>query len=148
MPFKNVETDFFGEEVKIYQPELVNIYNSYIGAGTSIGAFVEIGGARIGRNCKIQAFVFICPGVEIENDVFIGPRVTFTNDKYPKAVGEWKQLNTLVKEGASIGAGAIILPGVTIGEYALIGAGSVVTKDVPPHQIWQGNPARPTNKSR
>lgn len=108
-----------------------NIYSSTIGEGTKVAAFVEIGGATVGNNCKIQAFAFICPGVTLEDEVFIGPHVCFTNDKYPSAVGEWVQLKTIVKRGASIGAAAVILPGVTIGENAMVGAGAIITKDVP-----------------
>jgi len=118
-----------------------NIYKSIIGEGTKIADFVEIGGAVIGSNCSIQAFVYICPGVTIGNNVFLGPRVTFTNDKYPPSGGKhWKE--TFVCDGASIGAGAIILPGITIGENAVIGAGSVVTKDVKSGTLVVGNPAR------
>jgi acetyltransferase-like isoleucine patch superfamily enzyme len=96
----------------------------------------------IGDNCKIKAFVFIPTGVTIEDDVFIGPNVTFTNDKYPKTRGVWELLEIRIKKGASIGANAIILPGLTIGEYALVGAGSVVTKDVPDYATVSGSPAR------
>jgi len=118
-----------------------NIYESEIGEGTRLGAYVEIGRAKIGKNCSIQAFCFICEGVTLEDNVFIGPRVTFTNDKRPPSHGKhWAK--TLVKEGASIGAGAIILPGVTIGKNAIIGAGSVVTKNVPAGETWVGNPAK------
>lgn len=117
-----------------------NIWKSTIGEGTRIAAFVEIGGATVGRNCSIQAFAFVCPWVTLEDDVFIGPHVCFTNDKRPPSGGEyWKP--TRVCRGASIGANATILPGVTIGERAVIGAGSVVTKDVPAGETWFGNPA-------
>lgn len=118
-----------------------NIFNSEVGEGTRIGAYVEIGNAKIGKRCAIQAYVFIPKGVTLEDDVFIGPGVVFTNDKHPKANGEWKCLETLVKKGANIGANSTILPGITIGEGATIGAGSVVTKDVPAGETWIGNPA-------
>jgi UDP-2-acetamido-3-amino-2,3-dideoxy-glucuronate N-acetyltransferase len=135
---KDVEV---GEGTKIY--DHVNIYKCKIGKNCKIESFVYIeGGVVIGDNCKIKPFVFIPTGVTIEDDVFIGPNVTFTNDKYPRARGEWKQLQTRVKKGASIGANCTILPSLTIGEYALVGAGSVVTKDVPNYAIISGNPAR------
>lgn len=122
---------------------LRNVWGSpQIGKGTKIAAFVEIGrGVIIGKNCKIQAFTFIPPGVIIEDDVFIGPHVCFTNDKYPKTQGEWEQRQTLVKRGASIGAAATILPGITIGEGATVGAGSVVTHNVAANKTVVGNPA-------
>lgn len=117
-----------------------NLWKSTIGEGTRVAAFVEIGGAVVGRNCSIQAFAFLCPGVTLEDDVFVGPHVCFTNDKHPPSGGlHWKPIR--VGRGASIGAGSVILPGVTIGERAVIGAGSVVTKDVPPGETWYGNPA-------
>jgi len=137
---KNVEV---GEGTKIF--DHVNIYNCKIGKNCKIEAYVYIeGGVVIGDNCKIKPFVFIPTGVTIENDVFIGPNVTFTNDKYPRARGEWELLQTKVKRGASIGANCVILPNLTIGEYALIGAGSVVTKDVPDYAVVTGNPGRVT----
>lgn len=120
-----------------------NIYDSTIGEQTKVAAFVEIGGAIIGRRCKIQAFAFVCPGVQIEDDVFIGPHVCFTNDRYPRTQGNWRCEKTLVCAGVSIGAGAVILPGITIGAGAMIGAGSVVTSDVPAGDLVAGNPARP-----
>lgn len=132
--------------------DFVNIYECEIGDNTKIAAFVEIRrGVKIGKNCKIEPFTFIPEGVIIEDEVFIGPHVTFTNDKYPRATTEsgelknsedWKLQTTIVKRRASIGAGAVILPGVTIGENALVGAGSIVTKDVPPNKIVVGNPAK------
>ena len=131
-----------GRNVHIYSAHLVNLYGCKIGDGCNIGSFVEIGrGVIIGNNCKIQAFAFIPPGVIIEDEVFIGPHVCFTNDKNPRAIGEWKLDKTLVKRGVSIGANCTILPGITIGENAVIGAGSVVTKDVPAGALVYGNPA-------
>ncbi|MDH7599223.1 MAG: acyltransferase [Sedimentisphaerales bacterium] len=130
----------------------VNLYGCQVGDNTQIGTFVEIQkGARIGKNCKIQSHTFICEGVTIEDEVFIGHHVTFINDLFPRATNgqgqikrdnDWKCIPTVVKRGASIGSSATILCGVTIGEYALVGAGSVVTKDVPPYAIVAGNPAR------
>jgi len=130
-----------GEGTKIY--DHVNIYKCKIGKNCKIEPFVYIeGGVVIGDNCKIKPFVFIPTGVTIESDVFIGPNVAFTNDKYPRARGDWKLLQTRVKRGASIGANSVILPGVTIGEKALVGAGSVITSDVPDNAVLAGNPAR------
>jgi acetyltransferase-like isoleucine patch superfamily enzyme len=139
-----------GADVKIYG--FVNLYGCEIGDNTKIGNFVEIQkGAKVGRNCKISSHTFICEGVTIEDNCFIGHNVTFINDLYPRATntnGElqtetaWVCIRTLVKEGASIGSSATVLCGVTIGEGAIVGAGSVVTKDVPAHAIVAGNPAR------
>jgi acetyltransferase-like isoleucine patch superfamily enzyme len=121
----------------------VNLYKCKIGRNCKIDAFVYVEeGVVIGDNCKIRPFVFIPTGVTIEDNVFVGPNVSFTNDKYPRVKGEWKLLPTRVKKGASIGANSVILPGVTIGEEALVGAGSVVTKNVPSRAIVAGNPAR------
>jgi UDP-2-acetamido-3-amino-2,3-dideoxy-glucuronate N-acetyltransferase len=130
-----------GKNSKIY--DHVNLYGCRIGENTKIDAFVYVEeGVTIGDNCKVRPFVFIPTGVTIEDNVFIAPNVSFTNDKYPRTQGEWKLLPTRVKKFASIGAGSIINPGVTIGENALIGAGSVVTKDVPNNAVALGNPAR------
>ncbi len=139
-----------GENVQIYA--FVNLYGCEIGDNTKIGTFVEIQkNAKIGCNCKISSHSFICEGVAVEDDVFVGHGVTFINDRYPRATdgngqlqtdGEWPCVSTTVKRGASIGSGATILCGVTIGENAIIGAGSVVAKDVPPNVIVIGNPAR------
>ena len=120
----------------------VNLYKCKIGKNCKIDSFVYVEeGVTIGDNCKIRPFVFIPSGVLIENDVFVGPNVTFTNDKYPKVKGLWTLIKTHVKSGASIGANSVILPGVTIGMAALVGAGSVVTKDVPDRAIVAGNPS-------
>jgi acetyltransferase-like isoleucine patch superfamily enzyme len=140
-----------GDGVKL--SKFINLYGCEIGDNTKIGAFVEIQkNARIGKNCKISSHTFICEGVTIEDDVFVGHGVTFINDSYPRATTpngqlqteqDWKVETTVVRQGASIGSGATILANVTIGEHALIGAGSVVTRDVPAHTIAAGNPARP-----
>ena len=120
----------------------VNLYKCKIGKNCKIDAFVYVeGDVVIGDNCKIRPFVFIPTGVTIEDNVFIGPNVSFTNDKYPRVKGEWTLLRTRIKKGASIGANTVILPGVMVGEDALIGAGSVVTKDVPSRAVVAGNPA-------
>jgi acetyltransferase-like isoleucine patch superfamily enzyme len=139
-----------GNNVKL--SKFINLYGCEIGSQTSIGAFVEIQkNAKIGNRCKISSHTFICEGVTIDDEVFIGHGVAFINDTYPRATtagGElqtgkdWKVEYTHVKKGASIGSGAIILSNVTIGENAIIGAGSVVTKDVPENMIVAGNPAR------
>ena len=129
----------------------VNLYGCTIGDDTSIGTFVEIQkGAVIGARCKIQSHTFICEGVTIEDEVFVGHNVNFINDTYPRATtggamqteADWKVVPTLVKRGASLGTGSTILGGVTIGEGAIVGAGSVVTRDVPARTIVAGNPAR------
>jgi acetyltransferase-like isoleucine patch superfamily enzyme len=121
----------------------VNLYKCKIGKNCKIDSFVYVEeGVIIGDSCKIRPFVFIPTGVTIENDVFIGPNVTFTNDKYPKVKGDWVRLETLVKSGASLGANCVVLPGVTIGEGATVGAGSVVTQNVPDKATVVGNPAR------
>jgi acetyltransferase-like isoleucine patch superfamily enzyme len=121
----------------------VNLYKCKIGKNCKIDSFIYVEeGVIIGDRCKIRPFVFIPTGVVIEDEVFIGPNVTFTNDKYPKVNGAWQLLETRVEKGASIGANSTILPGVTIGSGALIGAGSVVTNDVPSGGVVSGNPAR------
>lgn len=139
-----------GRDVRIYG--FVNLYGCEIGDETKIGTFVEVQkGVRIGERCKISSHTFICEGVTIEPEVFIGHGVTFINDRYPRATtatgrlqteGDWPRLETVVKRGASIGSGATLLGGVTIGERAIVGAGSVVTKDVPANATVAGNPAR------
>ncbi len=143
-----------GEGVKIFA--FVNAYHCKIGSGSKLGTFVEIQrGVEIGENCKISSHTFICEGVKIEDNVFIGHNVTFVNDRYPRATNEdgsiqtaddWKLETTLVKKGASIGSSVTILCGVTIGEGALVGAGSVVTKDVAPNTVVVGNPAKQIKK--
>ena len=142
--------------VVIHHPELVNLYGCTVREGSRIGVFVEIQrNATIGRNCKISSHSFICEGVTLEDGVFVGHGVMFTNDIYPRAVNpdgslqtdaNWTLVRTLVKSRASIGSHATILAGVTIGEGALIGAGAVVTKDVPPYSIVVGVPARVTGQ--
>ena len=139
-----------GQNVQIFA--FVNLYGCEVGDGTKIGTFVEIQkGARIGDRCKIGSHTFICEGVEIESEVFVGHSVTFINDRYPRATGangqlqteaDWNCQGTIVKRGASIGSGTTLLGGITIGENAIVGAGSVVTKDVPSNTIVAGNPAR------
>ena len=141
-----------GKDVKIAQPDLVNLYGCKIGDGTKIGAFVEIQkNASVGARCKISSHTFICEGVTIEDEVFIGHGVTFINDRYPRATADsgqlqteqdWHVVPTKVCRGASVGSGAAILCGVTIGERALVGAGAVVTKDVPADAKVAGVPAR------
>lgn len=139
------------EGVVIHHPDLVNLYGCRLGAGSRIGTFVEIQrGAVIGRNCKISSHTFICEGVTIEDGVFIGHGVMFTNDRHPRAVNpdgslqtdaDWTLEPTLVKARASVGSNATILCGVTIGEGAIVGAGAVVTRDVPPYTVVAGVPA-------
>ena len=139
-----------GKDVKL--SKFINLYGCAIGDNTKIGAFVEIQkNAAVGKNCKISSHTFICEGVTIEDDVFIGHSVTFINDSYPRATAgdgglqteaDWTVEPTLVKKGASIGSGSTILANVTIGEKAIIGAGSVVTRDVPAGSIVAGNPAK------
>lgn len=139
--FSIIKDAEIGEGTRIH--DQVNIYKCKIGKNCKIDAYVYIEeDVEIGDNCKIRPFVFIPTGVVIEDDVFIGPNVAFTNDKYPKARGEWKLFPIRVKRGASIGANSVVVAGVTIGEDALVGAGSVVTKDVPSYAVVAGNPAR------
>jgi len=129
-----------GEGATIH--DQVNLYKCKIGKRTKIDAFVYIEeGVEIGDDCKIRPFVFIPSGVKIGDEVFISHSVIFTNDKYPKASGEWELKETIVEDEASIGAGAVVLPGIRIGKGAMVGAGSVVTKDVPSNAIVVGNPA-------
>ena len=144
-----------GRDVIIHH--FVNLYGCEIGNGTRIGSFVEIQkGARVGSNCKISSHTFVCEGVTIEDEVFIGHGVTFINDKYPRATSangalqtddDWTVVPIVVKRGASIGSGATILCGVTIGERAIVGAGAVVIRDVPADTTVVGNPAQPLGTS-
>ena len=140
-----------GERVAIFHPTLVNLYGCRIGDDTKIGTFVEIQkNAVIGRRCKISSHTFVCEGVTIEDDVFVGHGVMFINDRHPRATADgrlqteadWTVVPTVVRHGASIGSGAAILCGVTIGENAMIGAGAVVTRDVAPGETVAGVPAR------
>lgn len=138
-----------GKDVRL--SNFINLYGCEIGDGTKIGAFVEIQkNAKVGKNCKISSHTFICEGVTIEDGVFIGHNVTFINDTYPRATApngslqseaDWAVEPTLVKRGASVGSGATILSKVVIGEHAIVGAGSVVTRDVPDYAVVAGNPA-------
>ncbi len=151
MNFQSISPDVkLGENVKIYN--FVNLYGCEVGDNSKIGVFVEIQkNAKVGKYCKISSHTFICEGVTIEDNVFIGHSVVFINDTYPRATNgngrlqteeDWKVGPILVKKGASIGSNCTILSHVTIGENAIVGAGSVVTKDVPPDTIVAGNPAR------
>jgi acetyltransferase-like isoleucine patch superfamily enzyme len=140
----------------VYLSDFINLYGCRIGDNTKIGPFVEVQkNAVIGSNCKIQSHSFICEGVTIEDEAFIGHGVMFINDRYPRSAtpegamqteADWQVVPTLVKRGASIGSNATILCGVTVGEGAIVGAGSVVTKDVPPRTVVAGNPARVIRK--
>lgn len=139
-----------GKDVRL--SKFINLYGCEVGDNTKIGAFVEIQkNAKVGKNCKISSHTFVCEGVIIEDDVFIGHSVTFINDSYPRATAadgqlqteqDWKVEQTFVRKGASIGSGSTILSKVTIGEKAIVGAGSVVTKDVPANAVVAGNPAK------
>jgi acetyltransferase-like isoleucine patch superfamily enzyme len=150
-PLKKIAQDVrLGTNVMI--ADFVNLYGCEIGDNTKIGPFVEVQkNSRVGKNCKIQSHTFICEGVNIGDNVFVGHGVTFINDKYPRATNEeaelqteddWEVESTVVKEGASIGSGATILSEVTVGEKSIIGAGSVIIRDVPPRSIVAGNPAK------
>jgi UDP-2-acetamido-3-amino-2,3-dideoxy-glucuronate N-acetyltransferase len=150
MPFQNIAPDVkLGQGVQIY--DFVNLYGCTIGDHTKVGAFVEIQkNAVIGRNCKISSHTFICEGVTIEDNVFVGHNVTFINDKYPRATSggrlqteaDWKVEPTRVRAGASIGSSCTILSQITIGRNSIIGAGSVVTRDIPDDVVAAGNPCR------
>lgn len=143
-----------GEGVQIHA--FVNLYGCRIGDGTRLGTFVEVQkGVTIGKKCKISSHTFVCEGVDIEDHVFVGHGVMFTNTVMPRSVNEtgelqtesdWQLVRTRIEQGASIGSGSVILCGITIGRNALIGAGAVVTKDVPAGEVWVGNPARPLRK--
>ena len=155
MKFQNIAADVkLGKDVRIF--DFVNLYGCEIGDETRIGAFVEIQrGAKVGRRVKVSSHTFICEGVEVEDQVFIGHGVVFINDPYPRAVNadgelqterDWKVVRTVVRRGASIGSGSTILCGVEVGEDAIVGAGSVVTRSVPAGTIVAGNPARVLRK--
>lgn len=155
MEFKKIAADVkLGKNVKIF--EFTNLYGCEIGDNSKVGAFVEIQkNAKIGKNVKVSSHTFICEGVTIEDDVFVGHNVSFINDKYPRSTNQdgapqtetdWKVIPTLVKRAASIGTSSTILCGITIGENAIVGAGSVVTKDVPADAIVAGVPARVVRK--
>ncbi len=140
-----------GKNVFIPQPDLVNLYGCEIGDDSKIGAFVEIQkGVKVGRFCKVSSHSFLCEGVTLEDKVFVGHGVLFTNDLYPRSASgdklqtetDWKVIPTRIKEGASLGSGSVILCGVTIGKEAMVGAGAVVTKDVPDYAVVAGVPAR------
>lgn len=145
-----------GRNVRIY--DFINLYGCEIGDDVKIGTFVEIQkGSKIGNRCKVSSHTFICEGVVLEDDVFIGHNVTFINDRYPRATNgkgqlqadsDWNCVGTLVKRGASIGSGAVLLCGITVGQNAMVGAGSVVTRDVPSDTIVAGNPARIVKKNQ
>ncbi|NMB83192.1 MAG: N-acetyltransferase [Ignavibacteria bacterium] len=154
MEKKNINNVKLGKDVKIF--DFVNLYGCSIDDGTKVGTFVEIQkNAFIGKNCKISSHTFICEGVHIEDNCFIGHNVTFINDKYPRSTNEdgsmqsetdWSVVETFVKKGASVGSSSTVLCGITIGEGAIVGAGSVVTKDVPPRTVVAGCPARVLRK--
>lgn len=144
-----------GKDTKIFHPDLVNIYGCELGNNCKVGPFVEIQkGVKIGNNVKVSSHSFICEGVTIEDDVFIGHNVTFINDKFPKSTidgklqdeNDWTCIPTLIKKGASLGSSCTILCGVTIGKNAMVGAGAVVTKDVPENTVVAGVPAKEIKK--
>jgi acetyltransferase-like isoleucine patch superfamily enzyme len=150
-PLQKIAPDVkLGRNVRLFG--FVNLYGCEIGDDVKIGTFVEIQkGVKIGNRCKVSSHTFVCEGVTLEDEVFIGHNVTFTNDLYPRSTtgggqlqteADWKCIPTLIKRGASVGSGATLLCGITIGENAMVGAGSVVTKDVPPGVVVAGNPAR------
>jgi UDP-2-acetamido-3-amino-2,3-dideoxy-glucuronate N-acetyltransferase len=154
-PFRLIAPDVkLGKGARVFS--FTNLYGCEVGEDTKVGTFVEIQkGAKIGSRCKISSHTFICEGVTIEDEVFIGHNVTFTNDLFPRSTNEggqlqteadWKCVATVVKRGASIGSSATLLCGITIGERAIVGAGSVVTKDVPADTVVAGNPARVLRK--
>ncbi len=156
-PYQQIAPDVkLGKGVRIYG--FTNLYGCEIGDEVKIGTFVEIQkGAKVGNRCKISSHTFICEGVTLEDEVFVGHGVIFINDRYPRATNEagqlqteadWECVKTVVKRGASIGSGATLLCGITVGEEAVIGAGSVVTKDVPPGAVVAGNPARALRQLR
>jgi acetyltransferase-like isoleucine patch superfamily enzyme len=154
--FRSIAPDVkMGRNVRIFA--FTNLYGCEIGDDVKIGTFVEIQkGVKVGHRCKISSHTFICEGVTLEDEVFIGHNVVFTNDRYPRSTAngqlqteaDWKCIPTLVKKGASIGSGVVLLCGITIGENAMVGAGSVVTKDVPAGATVAGNPARLVKGSR
>lgn len=155
MNYQSITKDVkLGKNTKVFN--FVNLYGCEIGDNTKIGCFVEIQkGAKISNNCKISSHTFICEGVTIEDDVFIGHNVTFINDIYPRSTSrdgklqtedDWRCIPTLIKKGASIGSSVTLLCGITVGENAIVGAGSVVTKDIPANTIAVGNPARVMRK--
>ena len=150
MEKKNINNVKLGQNVKIF--DFVNLYGCSIDDNTKIGTFVEIQkNAIIGKNCKISSHTFICEGVHIEDNVFIGHNVTFINDKFPRSVNpdgsmqndsDWKVVETYIKKGASVGSSSTILCGITVGENSIVGAGAVVTKNVPPNTVVAGVPAK------
>lgn len=155
MTYLSISDDVkLGSNVKLSR--FINLYGCTIGDNTKLGSFVEVQkNATIGSNCKISSHSFICEGVKIENEVFIGHNVTFINDKYPRAVNpdgglqteeDWKVVQTLIKKGATIGSGSTILCDITVGENAFVGAGSVVTRSVLPNTTVAGNPAKVVNR--
>jgi UDP-2-acetamido-3-amino-2,3-dideoxy-glucuronate N-acetyltransferase len=148
-PFRLISDVEFGDNVVVYS--FTNLYGCQIGDNTQIGPYVEVQrGAVVGANCKIQSHTFICDGVEIEDEVFVGHGVLFINDKYPRAAtdgrlqgeADWELLPTVVERGAAIGSGAVLLGGIRVGEGAMVGAGAVVTRDVAPRATVAGSPAR------